>query len=80
MRGWVIPFAAIMMVVGLAASAVDVWYYTDFVRSQGLSVWSVVPLPVVWSYLTTMPGALLTSKSIVSWILAYGCFTIAAHA
>jgi len=57
----------IFMLVGVVGGIVDGIAYQIHVHAHGVSLFSVVPWSVLWSYVSTFPGNLLTCLWSLSW-------------
>ena len=71
----IMVFAALFC-VGVVASVIDSVAYAVHTGNQGISFFSVVPLSVLWSYVVTFPGNILTAFRLVSWISAFAWLEI----
>ena len=67
---WVKVFA-ILIIAGVIASIVDGVVYYSYVRSHGVGFFSVVPLSVLWSYVRTFPGNILTALWLAPWAFGF---------
>lgn len=61
----------VLIIVGVIAGAVDGVAYHLHVRSNGVSLFGVVPMSVLWSYIRTFPGNVLTALWLAPWTLAF---------
>ena len=68
-------FAALFF-VGVVASVIDSVAYAVHIANHGIRVFSVVPLSVLWSYVITFPGNILTAFWLASWISAFAWLEI----
>lgn len=62
---------AILIIAGVIASIVDGVVYYSYVRSHGVGFFSVVPLSVLWSYVRTFPGNILTALWLAPWAFGF---------
>jgi len=50
----------------------DAYYYNKYLGLNGISILSFVPLRVIYKYLTTYPGNILTLLGFVPWVILFG--------
>lgn len=62
---------SMLMLVGILAGLVDSVAYHFHVRSHGVGFFSPVPWDVLWSYVKTFPGNVLTALWILPWVCAF---------
>ncbi len=57
----------------LIADVLDVYFYNIFLKQNGVSFWSIVSPNLIYKYVITWPGNILTLFAIGPWIvlLAY---------
>ena len=66
-----ITIFVVLNIIGILGGIVDGVYYQFFVADHGFGMFAVVPFAVVWSYMKTFPGNLVTALSIGPLILAW---------
>jgi len=69
-----IPFRlrafVVLFTLGLVGSIVDGVAYLLYIHKSGIRVFAVVPWEVLWGYVSTLPGILLTALWLVPWMAA----------
>lgn len=64
------------MIAGSLIGLVDNVAYLAFIAGQGIGPFEVVSMSIVWAYVRSFPGNVLTVLFLGSWIAAFACFFV----
>ncbi len=66
-----LKFFSNLILLGAIAGIVDGIAYFLHLRAQGIGIFMRVPWGVLWSYVSTFPGNLLTMLWLAPWAIAF---------
>ena len=58
-----------LVIFGIVIDIVDFYYYQRFLSSKGIGLFSIVPFDILFEYVSSYPGNILTILGILPWIL-----------
>jgi hypothetical protein len=66
-----IKIFTILIIVGVVAGMIDCVAYNVHIKKHGIGFFSLIPLNVLWVYIKTYPGNILTALWLLPWVFAF---------